>query len=99
MAPRGPKFFEADDGLMFVLYLDASTRQGPRPATKQDTLDHPQAWAAFTAELQASERGEEPADPFRRIIEAVDPEDGAPLPEPRPHAQRRAAARAAGEVA
>ena len=49
VAPRGARFFQAGDEVMFVRQLDASTREGPRPAAEADRVGHPEAWAAFAA--------------------------------------------------
>jgi hypothetical protein len=40
---RGPKFFHDGNVLMFVFWYDASTRDGPRPATNDDMLAYPDA--------------------------------------------------------
>jgi hypothetical protein len=42
---RGARFFRDGDQVMFVRHLDASTREGPRPATDEDRVSHPDAWA------------------------------------------------------
>jgi hypothetical protein len=42
---RGARFFREGDRVMFVRHLDASTREGPRPATAEDQASHPEAWA------------------------------------------------------
>ena len=97
---RGPKFYEVagdDDSrtLMFVNYMDSNTRDGPRPATEDDSLAHPEAWTAFTKELQ----GEGADAPFRAMVTFTDPEDGPPPREPSANATRRDAARRRGETA
>jgi hypothetical protein len=46
---RGARFYREGEELMFVRHLDASTREGPRPATDDDRADCPDAWAAFEA--------------------------------------------------
>ena len=51
---RGPRFYREGGELMFVLHLDGSTRDGPRPATKADKAAHAEALGVF-------ERGEAPA--------------------------------------
>lgn len=50
---RGPRFFRDGETEMFVNYLDASTRDGPRKATKEDRANHADAYAAFKAEKEA----------------------------------------------
>lgn len=52
---RGPKFYEDAGRLTFLNTFDAVTRDGPRQATKEDTLAHPDAWTAFVAEAEAAE--------------------------------------------
>ena len=44
---RGARFYREDDQVMFVRHLDASTREGPRPATDEDKAAHPEAWKEF----------------------------------------------------
>ncbi len=44
---RGARFYRDGEGVMFVRHLDASTREGPRPATDADRSAHPEAWTAF----------------------------------------------------
>ena len=78
---RGPRFFYDDGELMFVNHLDSSTREGPRPATKADSLAHPQAWAAF--------QSEDPDHVLKPVLRAIDPEGGPPTPEKGAHARRR----------
>lgn len=95
MSLRGPMFWVDEitgsngkpvSTVMFCNTLDASTRDGPRAATPQDRLDHPEAWAAV-----ASDKFEQ--DPLERIkAEKV----GTISTPPTPHADRRAAAKAAG---
>lgn len=78
IAPRGPKFFVDQDAMMFVLYLDGSTREGPRAATREDSLAHPDAWSAFVADVEAQEEArheEAPPHPWRPLIEAITPDD------------------------
>ena len=58
---RGPRFYEEDGKLMFVRYIDGSTREGPRAATEADIDAHPAAFAALTAD-------EDDATRLRRII-------------------------------
>jgi len=48
-SPRGPRFYEDAGRLMFVNILDASTRDGPRPATAEDKKAHAATFAAFKA--------------------------------------------------
>jgi hypothetical protein len=45
--PRGPRFFEDNGTLRFVNVVDASTRDGPRDATDEDRIAHPEAFAAL----------------------------------------------------
>lgn len=98
---RGPRFYGEGDGLMFVNYLDSSTRDGPRAATEADTLEHPAAWALFCAEVDAEEAGmgEGAVHPFRAMVTFVDPPEGAPPREVGPHAKARASAKAEGREA
>ncbi len=44
---RGARFYREGEEVMFVRHLDASTREGPRPATDEDRAVHPDAWMAF----------------------------------------------------
>lgn len=109
IAPRGPRFFVDDGQMLFVNYLDGSTREGPRPATKEDSLIHPEAWAAFVDDVEAQEAGRHEsagAHPWRPLLEAVTPDghedegsisDGTAKPTARQ--EKRAAAAAAGEKA
>lgn len=46
-APRGARFYQDGGKLMFVNVLDASTRDGPRPATAVDKKAYPEALDAF----------------------------------------------------
>jgi hypothetical protein len=48
---RGSRFYREGDQVLFVRHLDASTREGPRPATDDDRAEHPDAWATFEATL------------------------------------------------
>lgn len=45
----GPRFFREGDEVMFEFWVDASTRQGPRPMTENDQRAYPDAWAKFEA--------------------------------------------------
>ena len=75
---RGPRFFVDDGRLMFVMHLDASTREGPRAATKDDSLAHPEAWAVFCADVEAQEKGrhvDAPEHPWRPLLEAITADD------------------------
>ena len=47
---RGVRFYREGEEVMFVRHLDASTREGPRPATEADKSAHPEAWAACQPE-------------------------------------------------
>lgn len=117
-ATRGPRFYgaseEDDDGeavpvLMFVNYLDGSTRDGPRHATEEDAVAHPKAWGDFVAELEAEEAAEanqarlnerEPRDhPFRPMVTWSDPPEGPPVREESALQKRRSEAKARGETA
>ena len=60
VAPRGARFYQAGDEVMFVRQLDASTREGPREATDEDRAAHPEAWREFAAPL--SLQGEGPGE-------------------------------------
>ena len=51
---RGARFYRDGEEVVFVRHLDASTREGPRPATDEDRAGHPDAWALFAASLPAS---------------------------------------------
>ncbi len=44
---RGVRFYREGGQVMFVRHLDASTREGPRPAEPADQKDHPAAWSEF----------------------------------------------------
>ena len=44
---KGAKFYRQGGKLMFVLHIDASTRDGPREATAEDLDAYPDAFAAF----------------------------------------------------
>jgi len=44
---RGARFYREGGQVMFVRHLDASTREGPRAATDEDRVAHPEAWAAL----------------------------------------------------
>lgn len=101
LGPRGPRFYGEGAQIMFVNVLDSTTREGPRQATKADSLAHVEAWAKFTGELPD-------ADPlnaglsFRDVEEGegpTDPEAEKPADEPGPYAKRRQAARDRGEEA
>ena len=89
---RGAHFYRGPEGeLLFVNHLDSSTRDGPRAAVKEDSLEHPEAWAKFAM-------GDDQAEPFAPIATFIEPPGGEPLKEVGPHASKRAAARARGEV-
>ena len=53
---RGARFYRDGEEVVFVRHLDASTREGPRPATDEDRADHPDAWAQFAATQPASSK-------------------------------------------
>lgn len=92
MSQRGVKFYHEGGELMFVHQLDSSSRVGPRPATREDSEMHAQAWALFVEELE----GEGADDPFTPTITATDPAGGPPPKEVGHHASARAAAKAEG---
>lgn len=74
--PRGPRFYQDGDALMFVNVIDGMTQDGPRVATDDDQAGHPDALAIY--------RGEKP-DPmasFAPIVKFADPPGGAPEKEP-----------------
>jgi hypothetical protein len=81
---RGPRFWREDAALMFVNQIDASTRDGPRPATEDDKAAWPQAFAA------AGFVGADP--PGGPLISARDA-GPRPAPPPRPFAARRESAK------
>lgn len=92
---RGAKFFMEGEGeekaLMFVFHYDIFTREGPRPATEEDTLQHPNAWAAFVAETE----GETPVFPGAAEATVTTIEGEGPTdPATGVHALRRASAAA-----
>lgn len=62
--PRGPRFFEDGGELRFVNVVDASTRDGPREATDEDRLAHPEAFAAYEANDQSMFPGAKPMITF-----------------------------------
>ncbi len=104
---RGPHFYAEDGMLMFVNHFDASTRDGPRAATKDDSLEHPEAWSKFVTEVEAAERAENTQaemnkrdprpNPLRPLVTFVDPPEGKPAPAPPSENQiKRDVARAAG---
>lgn len=50
ISTRGPKFWEQGDDVMFVNFIDASTRDGPRLATDDDIAMYPDEYRrAFDA--------------------------------------------------
>lgn len=51
---RGARFYQDGEEVAFVRHLDASTREGPRPATDADRAEHPDAWAQFASSLPAA---------------------------------------------
>jgi len=68
---RGPRFWREAGRLMFARQIDASTRDGPRPATETDRAAFPDALAA------AAVASRDP--PGAPMIAARDPTPG---PEP-----------------
>lgn len=80
---RGPRFYISEGELMFVNHYDASTREGPRPATKDDSVAHPAAWAAF---VDGADEG------LRATVTFSTPEGTEPDVAPMPYAARRARA-------
>lgn len=83
---RGPRFYGEGERIMFVHHYDAMTREGPREATKADSLEHGEAWARFTGELT-------PNDPLRPLLAFSDPPEGRPAAEPSQRQLKREAAR------
>lgn len=69
--PRGPRFFDEGDQIMFVHVLDGSTRFGPREATDQDRAEHPEAWKVYS---QADE-----SFPGTPPVTFTDPPEGRPV--------------------
>jgi hypothetical protein len=51
---RGPRFWRDGGALMFARQLDASTREGPRPATDADKAAFPDALARADVETDAA---------------------------------------------
>ncbi len=47
LSMRGARFYRDGEEVMFVHHVDASTREGPRPATDEDRLAHPEEWAVL----------------------------------------------------
>lgn len=68
-APRGARFYEDAGELMFVNVLDACTWDGPRAATDEDRLDHPDPWARYEAGQP------DPAADFAPMITFSTPEE------------------------
>ena len=111
---RGPRFFvqaipdgdgEIERTIMFVNHIDASTRTAPRPATREDSVEHAEAWAAFCADMEAQEKGLAPgvAHPWRPLVQAITPDDHVDegsvergTAKPTKLQERRAAAASAG---
>lgn len=86
--PRGPRFYEDGEELMFVNVVDASTRDGPRPATEADMEAHPEAVAALKSNETSTFPGAKPLITFvdpngKRPPDFPDPEKLAKAPEPR----------------
>jgi hypothetical protein len=95
---RGPRFYwGADDAgqpqMMFIRIYDASTREGPRPATRADSEAHVQAWAAFVQETNGIPEARRPMFSF------ADPEEGPPAPQLSERQAARQAAHDRGEQA
>lgn len=85
--PRGPRFFLDGEELRFVNVVDASTRDGPRAATDDDRIAHPEAYAAYErddesmfpgAKPMITFIGEAPAEVAARAPLAVAPPEYAP---------------------
>jgi hypothetical protein len=57
VSQRGARFYQEGDELMFVRHLDASTREGPRPATAEDRSAHPEAWKSFAESHPTPRKG------------------------------------------
>jgi len=87
---RGPRFYMDGDALTFVNHFDGFTREGPRPATKEDSEAHPEAWANFACGA--------PGGGLGSMVTFVTPEGSEPEVAPTPHAARRAKA-ARGDAA
>ncbi len=58
---RGARFYRDGETVMFVRHLDASTREGPRPATDEDRSAHADAWMAFEADVLSQGERKGPA--------------------------------------
>lgn len=95
--PRGPRFFEDGGDLRFVNVVDASTRDGPREATDEDRIAHPEAFAAYEradesmfpgATPMITFSGEPPPELSHRPPLAV---PAPPREEPTPKAERQKA--------
>lgn len=105
---RGPRFFRSgeDRGLvLFVNYIDASTREGPREATTRDAELHAAAFEDFVTRDAAEQQGRAhppgkplEAEPLRPLVTFMDPPGGKPPREKGQHELRREAARGRGEV-
>ncbi len=99
---RGPMFWMGDETIMFVNHFDASTRDGPREASEDDSLAHPEAFSVFKAKWEAEEAARRnqiatrqfnpvPLDeqpPGLPLIRWSDPKS-KPAPAPKPYAERR----------
>lgn len=89
--PRGPRFYEDGGELKFVNTVDASTRDGPRDATDEDRVAHPEAFAAYERNDESMFPGAKPMIAFsgKRPPGVPDPELLAKPAEPaKPERQR-----------
>jgi hypothetical protein len=82
--PRGPRFFEDGGELRFVNVVDASTRDGPREATDEDRMAHPEAFRAYEKNDESMFPGAKPMITFsgKRPASVPDPTILAKPPEP-----------------
>jgi hypothetical protein len=79
-SPRGPRFYEDGGELKFMQVFDANTIDGPREATDEDRLAHPQAYADYEAR-QAGVAGDESFPGVKPIV-TFKGERPADLPKP-----------------
>lgn len=82
-APRGARFYEDGDKVMFINVLDATTRFGPHEATQADMDAHPKAMADFLDGTPPMPPGSSP------LVTFEDPPEGRPQ-EAAPKARKEA---------
>lgn len=75
-APRGARFYEDGDKVMFINVLDATTRFGPHEATQADMDAHPKAMEDFLEGKPVLPPGSAP------LVTFEDPPEGRPEPAP-----------------